>query len=137
MGSKNQLLDTDIIGNFLPEGLLAHFTITDVLILGEVATKKMFFEILLEENNEILGDIDASQYESKGFTEITLQDFPIRGKAVYLRIRRRRWRHKTEHQKTIRNDFSFVAEGSGFTRELSDFLKGTGRYKGRYDHKHQ
>jgi hypothetical protein len=137
LGSKNQLLDTDIIGNFLPEGLLAHFTITEVLILGEVATKKMFFEILLEENNEILGDIDAGQYESKGFTEITLQDFPIRGKAVYLRIRRRRWRHKTDHQKIIRNDFSFVAEGSGFTRELSDFLKGTGRYKGRYDHKHQ
>jgi len=29
---------------------------------------------------------------SKGFfPEIEVQDFPIRGKAVYLRVRRRRW----------------------------------------------
>ena len=29
---------------------------------------------------------------SKGFLpEIEVQDFPIRGKAVYLRIKRRRW----------------------------------------------
>ena len=130
-------MDKDIISNFLPEGLLAHFSITEVLILGEVSSKKMFFEIYLEEHNVILVDCDKSLYESKDFTEITLQDFPIRGKAVYLKIRRRRWRHKQDPKKIIRNDFSFVAEGAGFTRELSDFLKGTGRYKGGYDNQHQ
>ena len=97
----------------------------------------MFFEIFLEEHNKIIFDCDESAYESKDFTEITLQDFPIRGKAVYLKIRRRRWRHKQDPKKIIRNDFSFVAEGAGFTRELSDFLKGTGRYKGGYDNQHQ
>ena len=106
-------------------------------MLGDVASKKMFFEIYLEENNEILGSYDKAKYESKGFTEITIQDFPIRGKAVYLKIKRRRWRHKERPHEIIRNDFSFVAEGSGFTKELSDFLKGTGRYKGGYDNKHQ
>lgn len=106
-------------------------------MLGEVSSKKMFFEIHLEENNEILGGINGFEYESKGFTEITLQDFPIRGKAVYLKIKRRRWRHKERPNEIIRNDFSFVAEGSGFTKELSDFLKGTGRYKGRYDNEHR
>ena len=106
-------------------------------MLGEVASKKMIFEIHLEENNEILGTYDKSQYESKGFTELTIQDFPIRGKAVYLKIKRRRWRHKERPREIIRNDFSFVAEGSGFTKELSDFLKGTGRYKGGYDNKHR
>lgn len=130
-------MDKDIISNFLPEGLLAHFSISEVLMLGEVASKKMIFEIRLEENNEILGAYDKSQYESKGFTEITIQDFPIRGKAVYLKIKRRRWRHKERPKEIIRNDFSFVAEGSGFTKELSDFLKGTGRYKGGYDNKHR
>jgi len=91
---------------------------------------RLTFLISLEERNIILGDVDGTQYESKGFTEITLQDFPVRGKAVYLTIKRRRWRHKKEAGKIIRNDFSFVAEGSGLTKELSDFLKGTGRYKG-------
>ena len=95
-----------------------------------VKDKTTYFELYLEENNKILGDIDGSQYESKGFTEVTLQDFPIRGKAVYLVIRRRRWRHKKNAKKVIRNDFAFVAEGSVLTKELSAFLKGTGRYKG-------
>ena len=106
-------------------------------MLGDVGSKKMFFEISLEENNEILGTYNKEQYESKGFTEITIQDFPIRGKAVYLKIKRRRWRHKERPNEIIRNDFSFVAEGSGFTKELSDFLKDTGRYKGGYDNKHR
>ena len=130
-------MDKEIISHFLPEGLLAHFSITEVFLLGDVKSKKMFFEICLEEDNKLLEEPDSSQYESKGFTEITLQDFPIRGKAVYLKIRRRRWRHKLDTKKVVRNDFSFVAEGSGFTQELSDFLKDTGRYQGRYDNKHR
>lgn len=92
--------------------------------------KQAYFEIGLEENNKLLKAVDSSLYESKGFTEITLQDFPIRGKAVFLRIRRRRWRLKDNPNIIIRNNFSFVAEGAGFTQELSDFLKDSGRYKG-------
>ena len=51
----------DISSHFLPDGLLSHFSITEVM----------------------------------------LQDFLIRGKAVYLKIRRRRWRHKTDPKKNI------------------------------------
>ena len=124
-------METTIISHFLPKGLLEHFNITNLIELCEIKDKKHYFEISLEEKNEILSkEIDASQYESKGLTEITIQDFPIRGKAVFLKIKRCRWRNKTDPKIIIRNDFSFVAEGSGFTQELSDFLKGTGRYKG-------
>lgn len=114
----------------MPQDLLQHFTITQFLELGDVSSKQVYFEIFLEEKNEILAAVDSTQYESKGLTEITIQDFPIRGKAVYLKIKRRRWRHKKEPNKIIRNDLSFIAEGSGFTKELSDFLKDTSRYKG-------
>jgi hypothetical protein len=55
----------------------------------------------------------------------------LRGKAVYLTIKRRRWRHK-ETKKEIRGNYSFLAEGSKLTQELSDFLKGTGRYPRRF-----
>ena len=68
--------------SFLPAGLLEYFTLKDVKELCSLKDKTVYFEINLEENNRILGNIDVSQYESKGFTEITLQDFPIRGKAV-------------------------------------------------------
>jgi hypothetical protein len=130
-------LEQDIISHFLPEGLLLHFSITSFFTLGKVATKKMFFAITLEGDNVILGDVDGSLHESKGFTVVTVQDFPVRGKAVYLKIRRRRWRLKLDPKQIVRNDFSFVAEGAGFTRELSDFLKGTGRYKGGYGIQHR
>jgi transposase len=63
----------------------------------------------------------------KGFYNAkTIQDFPIRGKAVYLVIKRRRWRHKVS-KTVIKSDFSFISEGSKLTQELSDFLKDTGR----------
>lgn len=123
-------MDTSSLSHFLPSGLLEHFTITDIRELCLLKDKSLYFEFDLEENNEILEDIDSIQYESKGFTSVTVQDFPIRGKAVYLVLKRRRWRHKLDSKKVIRNNFSLVAEGSVLTKELSDFLKGTGRYKG-------
>ena len=123
-------METSHISHFLPQNLLDHFTIKSVKELYFIKDRTVFLEISLEENNVILGDFDISQYESKGFTELTLQDFPIRGKAVYLAIKRRRWRHKKDPKKVIRNDFSFVAQGSVLTKELSDFLKDTSRYKG-------
>ncbi len=122
-------MDITLLSHFLPKGLLEHYTITSINDLEDTVSKVKYFEILLEENNVLLKP-DAIDYESKGFTEITLQDFPIRGKAVYLKIKRRRWRHKLRPKEVVRNDFSFVAVGSGFTQELSDFLKGTGKYKG-------
>lgn len=127
-------MEKSIIGIFLPEGLLEHFSIAEVKDLGDVSSKEMFYEIHLEENNTIPCGYEPGQYESKGFyAEVTIQDFPVRGKAVYLVIRRRRWRHKNNPADIIRNNYSFVAEGSKLTKELADFLKETGRYKGRYD----
>ncbi len=126
-------MENEIIGYFLPEGLLEYFTITKVEELGEVSTKRMVIQIELEEINSLPMGYDVSDYESKGFyPETIIQDFPIRGKAVYLAIRRRRWRHKERKSEIIHNDYSIVADGSKLTRELSDFLKGTGRDPGRY-----
>jgi hypothetical protein len=117
--------------NFLPEKLLEYFIITDFYELGCVSSKKMIFEIHLEERNQLPIGYDTIEYESKGFfREKRIQDFPIRGKAVYLVIKRRRWRHKERKNEIICNDYSFVAEGIKLTKDLSFFLKGTGGYKG-------
>ena len=130
-------MDIAYLSHIFPEGLLDHFKITAFLELGNIADKTMFYEIQLEENNLILGNFEQHLYESKGFTEVVLQDFPIRGKAVFLRFRRRRWRLKSDKAQIVRNDFSFVAVGSGFTQELSAFLKDSGRYTGGYHHEYQ
>ena len=92
--------------------------------------------IEFEEKNEIPNGYPSLEYESKGFMESKLiQDFPLRGKGVYLSIKKRRWRHK-QTGVIIKRDFSFIADGSKFTSELSDFLKDAGGYATRYHEQH-
>ena len=126
-------MEKEIVRLFLPEDILKYFNITKVEELGEVSTRRMVLQIELEEKNQIPEGYDSEQYESKGFYPVKIiQDFPIRGKAVYLAIKRRRWRNKTNKKEIIHNDYSIISEGSKLTRELSDFLKDTGRDAGRY-----
>jgi transposase len=123
----------EIVEYILPAGLLEYFSIKRVEEVEEATTKAKEIEIELEEKNIIHSGYDGSQYESKGFIPTKkIQDFPIRGKAVYLLIKRRRWRHKINKNEIITNDYSFFAEGTKITQELSDFLKYTGRDPGRY-----
>jgi len=110
---------------FLPRDLLNHFDLVLVNELGEVSSKQQIYAIHLTEKNDLPKGYNRTDYESKGFyLDKTIQDFPIRGKAVYLVIKRRRWRQK-QSGKEIKSDYSFIAEGSKLTQELSDFLKGT------------
>jgi hypothetical protein len=93
----------------------------------------MEFEVHLDEKNIIHKAVKVEEFESKGFLALSrVQDSPIRGKAVYLVLRRRRWRNK-QTKKEIHNDISFVAKGVKLTEDISDFLKGTGRDPRRYD----
>lgn len=127
-------MDFSIFSSFLPDGLLSHFDIVDFKELGDFQIKKDCFYIYLDEKNILPKNYNINEYESKGFYDRTIiQDFPIRGKAVYLSIRRRRWRNKTDKSIEIKSDYSFIAEGSKLTIELSDFLKDTGRDPRRYD----
>ena len=121
-------MEKELLKYFLPDELLEYFIISKVEELGEVLTKRMILQIELEEKNQILAGYDSAQYESKGFFPLkVIQDFPVRGKPLYLAIRRRRWRNKSNKNEVIYNDYSLFAEGSKITRELSDFLKETGR----------
>ena len=54
--------------------------------------------------------------------KIKVQDFPIRGKAVYLRIKRRRW-EDTQTGKIYSRDWNLVANGTPITAEFGAFLK--------------
>jgi hypothetical protein len=120
-------MEKSILEYFLPGGLLDYFEITKVEeVAGKTGNVKEML-IYLEEYNKLPEGYDAKDYESKGFyPEKKIHDFPVRGKAVYLVMKRRRWRNK-ENRKEIHNDYSFIAEGSKFTKEISDFLKSTGR----------
>ena len=127
-------MDLGLLEIILPDGLLPYFDIVDYKELGDISVKKDTFHIYLEEKNILPKGYSQSEYESKGFiSSKCVQDFPIRGKAVYLHIKTRRWQDKKTKSKQIRNDYCFIAESSKLTKELSSFLKATSRDPRRYD----
>lgn len=126
-------MDTDVLKYFLPSELLEHFTITGLEEKYDEEYKRWELHISIEEKKEVPQGYEASKYEPKDFQSgKPIQDFPIRGKAVYLHIKRRRWRNKANPSEIISNDYSFLSGGNKLTKELSDFLKGTGRNPDRY-----
>ena len=53
---------------------------------------------------------------------MTIQDFPLRGKTVYLHAKRRRWLDKIT-KKVVQRDWNLVAQGTRMTTEFADFSK--------------
>jgi hypothetical protein len=109
----------------LPEGILDYFEVTNI----HQEPKEIW--IYLEETNTIPVEYTNDKLVSKGFLpESSIQDFPVRGKAVYLFVKRRRWHNTTTGQIVTRN-WDLVCEGTRMTTEFASFLKALSRYRTR------
>ena len=107
----------------LPADISEFFLITDVIQSKESIT------IYLEENDTHPIEYKDDKLVSKGFFEsITVQDFPLRGKSVFLNIRRRRWTNETTGD-IVWRDWEVVAKGTRMTNEFAAFLKVISRYE--------
>lgn len=112
----------DLLKLFLPELLVKHFDLTSINQEGEV------LHLYFEEQNKPPVEHQKRALVSKGFhDEITVQDFPLRGKRVFLHIKRRRWTDKQTNEIVQRN-WNLVAKGSRMTEEFADFLKEISRF---------
>ena len=113
-------MNEEFLSCFLPEGLLDIFEIVK-LDKGTVLT------VYLEEKNIAPFEYSAYKLSSKGFYEaITVQDFPVRDKACYFNIKRRRWLNE-DTGLNVSRDWNLVAKGTRMTQGLADFLKGIDR----------
>jgi hypothetical protein len=107
----------------LPEGILEYFSISNIVQSGET------LKVYLNEKNTFPEEYQKDKLSSKGFyDEITVQDFPIRGKEVYLHIKRRRWLNETTGNVVMRN-WDLVAKGTRMTKDFAAFLKVISRYQ--------
>ncbi|MDF9794744.1 hypothetical protein OKW21_005744 [Catalinimonas alkaloidigena] len=115
-------MDKAIISLFLPDGMLDYFEVTSVEKTEESYT------ISLAEKNQHPEEYAGENLISKGyFAEITVKDFPIRGKACYLKVKRRRWWNEDTGKVVFRN-WELVAQGTRMTMEFASFLKALHRY---------
>ena len=122
--AKNTALENhlELLKLFLPELLVEHFEITQIKTVSE--TLHLYFE----EKNQPPVEHSSKMLVSKGFhEEITVQDFPLRGKHVFLHIKRRRWTDKDTNG-IVQRDWNLVAKGSRLTEEFAVFLKEISRY---------
>lgn len=107
----------ELLKFMLPDFLVEHFKVVSANNSEE--TLHLYFE----EKNQLPKEFDTIALVSKGFLdEITIQDFPLRGKFVYLHIKRRRWTNK-DTKEIIKRDWQLVAKGTRMTQEFASFLK--------------
>ena len=106
---------------FLPEGVLKWFDVVDW------DKQEDNIRIVLEEKNTPpLKEQDKNKkVVSKGFTDITITDFPIRGRRALLTFKRRRWQVEGE-KKLLKRNIKLAFEGTQLEKEFADFLKEDG-----------
>lgn len=118
----NIQLEKKLIEMILPSGITEYFVLTDII----TSDNKVI--LVLEEKNNIPEEIKNREIESQGFLPIIeIQDFPLRERAVYLRIKRRRWRDKNTGESFSR-EMKLTAKGTKYTKEFGLFLKEMDRY---------
>ncbi len=107
---------------FLPEVLVEYFELTDY------TQNEDELHFYFKEKNIVPDNYKEIKLISKGFyPESSIQDFPIRGKKVYLHITRRRWTQE-QSSKIVSRDWELVAKGTRITSEFAAFLKEISRY---------
>lgn len=112
----------ELLKSFLPELLINHFDLT------KSHTEDGILHIHFEEKSDIPQEFTSDSIIAHGFhKEITIQDFPVRGKRVFLYIKRRRWLNK-KNRTVVQRDWNLVAQGTRMTAEFADFLKGISQY---------
>jgi hypothetical protein len=108
---------TDFLQYILPKEILEYF---EVIKVEEFGGRLVFH---LDEKHELPSDFRPGDYESKGFTKaVEIADFPIRDRAVFLHVRRRKWIDR-QTGKVVSRTWDLTAHGTKYTKEFGAFLK--------------
>ncbi len=115
--NKEQDQYKTLLSALLPAELFEHFEIVEV-VLGEKT-----LDVHLDELNKTPTGYEKTKLSSKGFRPPkVIQDFPIRERAVYLHIRRRKWLLESTGE-IISTKWDTTAEGTRYTKGFASFLK--------------
>lgn len=116
MDSQNEQYKL-LVKALLPQDIFEYFEITKVDI------DKKAIDVYIDELNTTPIEYAAEKLISKGFYEsVPIQDFPIRERAVYLHVRRRKWLIESSG-KIVSKQWDLAAKGSRYTKGFATFLK--------------
>jgi len=106
---------------FLPEGIFEWFDIAEGNRDEDnirITLKEKNMPPLTEKNKD-------KKIISKGFYDITITDFPVRGRRALLTLKRRRWKVEGEKE-LLKRDIKLSFPGTQLEKEFADFLKEDG-----------
>jgi hypothetical protein len=107
----------DLLQLILPEEIFTYFNLEKI----KDDTGNLCF--YLEEINTIPAEFSGRKLESNGFHSTSvIKDFPLRGKPVFLYVRRRRWKD-LDSGLSVSRDWNAVAGGTHYTQDFAAFLK--------------
>lgn len=113
---------SSLVKLLLPPEIFDYFEITDI------QTTNTEVNVYLNEQNVIPDEYIKEHLSSKGFHKTSIvQDFPLRDRAMFLHVRRRRWLDSTSG-KLVSRDWRSVAEGTRLTKDFATFLKEISRH---------
>jgi len=104
---------------FLPEGILEYYEYTGYKKENEEITITLVEKNTVPKLPEQYRDRKIRQ---KGFKQISVNDFPVRGKKVQLLFRRRLWQIQGVKE-LYKREISIVFPGTKLEKEFADFLK--------------
>lgn len=115
--------NNSLLNLVLPKGILEYFTVNKIEHTEETVN------IYLSEKNVVPHEYINDKLTSKGFfDEIKVQDFPLRGKDVFLYIKRRKWYNESTGYTMVR-DWKMVSKGTRMTKDFAAFLKVVSRFE--------
>ena len=108
-----------LLKHLLPTELFEYFELVE---LQESADNTLLF--YLDEKNVKPPELSKQDIVSNGFSSpVTIQDFPLREKRVYLIVRRHKWKDKGTG-KIYSRTWDLTAQGTSYSKEFAAFLKG-------------
>ena len=110
-------LQIELLKLLLPPDMFDYFDII------KVSSSGTSIDVFLDEKYHKPEKYLDEKLSSKGFHEaITIQDFPIRERTVYLHVRCRRWTIESSGQ-IVSSELDAVEEGTRYTKGFAAFLK--------------
>jgi len=112
------ITNTQALEWILPDNTLEYFDIT------KGTKSNLEIRLILTEKNKppLTEQHQGKHVECAGMSDISIEDFPIRGRKVILTFQRRYWKVEGEEQ-LLKRDIPISAAGTKLEQEFADFLK--------------
>ena len=106
-----------LVKALLPEEIIKYFEIIKIII------NPTTIDVHLDELNLPSPEYKDLKLISKGFhSAVVVQDFPLRERAMFLHVRRRKWQVESTGD-IVSNKWETTAKGTRYTKGFAAFLK--------------